>query len=151
MRYELESFRHALRGKQLYDAIHFSRNLKIVCYPFSHLYQKIHYVPCLGVNLRTVKRIKKQLDIVVRNCWDTVSMVKTKVWQLGSVYISYQVGSAWRHSKMRKGQFLSQAMRDKTKNCAAKLLTNLKHHCQLNMLWFFSDEKNFYQDQMLNS
>ena len=50
--------------------------------------------------------------------------------------------------KMRKGQFL---LKDKRKDCTAKLLHKLKHPHQLKMLWFFSDEKNFNQDQMVNS
>ena len=54
-------------------------------------------------------------------------------------------------SKMRKGKFLSHSMKDKRKDCIAKLLNKLKHPLQLNMLWFFSDEKNFLQDQMVNS
>ena len=39
--------------------------------------------------------------------------------------------------KSRKGQFLLHAMKDK-KDLTAKL--------QLNMLWFFSDDKTFSQD-----
>ena len=50
--------------------------------------------------------------------------------------------------KMRKGQFLSQVMKEKRKDCMAKLLNQFKHHLQPNMLCFFSDEKNFYQDQV---
>ena len=51
---------------------------------------------------------------------------------------------------MRKGQFLSQVMKDKRKDHAAKLLNKLKHPLQLKILWLFSNEKNFCQDQMLN-
>ena len=46
-------------------------------------------------------------------------------------------------NKMRKGQFLLQAIKEKRKNCAAKLLNKLKHFLLPNMLWFFSDEKKF--------
>ena len=44
--------------------------------------------------------------------------------------------------KMRKDQFLSQAMKDKWKDHTEKLLNKLKHLLQPNMLWFFSYEKN---------
>ena len=39
--------------------------------------------------------------------------------------------------KMRKGQFLSQAMKDKSKDCTEKLLNKLKYLLKANMLWFF--------------
>lgn len=53
--------------------------------------------------------------------------------------------------KMRKGQFLSQKMQEKRLKHAKKLLNKLKHPLKPNMLWFFSDEKNFCQDQKINS
>ena len=52
--------------------------------------------------------------------------------------------------KIRKSQFLSQDMKDKRKDRAAKLFNKLKHPLQTKML-FFSDEKNFYQVQIVNS
>ena len=39
--------------------------------------------------------------------------------------------------KRKKGQFLSQAVKDKSKEHAAKLFNKLKHPFQLNILWFF--------------
>ena len=42
-------------------------------------------------------------------------------------------------------------MKDRRKYSTAKLLNKLKHLLQLNMLWFFSDDKNFCRDHMVNS
>ena len=50
--------------------------------------------------------------------------------------------------KKRKSQFLSQAMKNKRKDCVAKLLNKFKYSLLLKMLWFFSDEKIFCQDHM---
>ena len=38
-------------------------------------------------------------------------------------------------------KFLSQAMKNKMKDDAAKLFNKLKHPFQLNILWFFSNQK----------
>ena len=53
--------------------------------------------------------------------------------------------------KIKKGQFLSQAMKDKRKDSALKFFNKLKHILQPNIPWFFSDEKIFCPDQMMNS
>ena len=53
--------------------------------------------------------------------------------------------------KIRNGQFLSQAMKEKRKDHTAKLLNKLKYSFEPNMLWFFPVEKNFCQDQIVNS
>ena len=49
----------------------------------------------------------------------------------------------------------SQILTQKTKNLrlikSVRLLNKLKHPKKPNMLWFFSDEKNFCQDQVHNS
>ena len=49
----------------------------------------------------------------------------------------------------------SQILTEKTKNLrlikSVRLLTKLKHPNKPNMLWFFSEEKNFCQDQVHNS
>ena len=49
----------------------------------------------------------------------------------------------------------SQILTEKTKNLrlikSIRLLNKLKHPKKPNMLWFFSDEKNFCQDQVQNS
>ena len=42
-------------------------------------------------------------------------------------------------------------MKDNWKNCSAKPLNKLQHPLQPNMLWFFSEEKNFSLGQMVNS
>ncbi len=52
--------------------------------------------------------------------------------------------------KMRKGQLLSAKMQeDRFKK--SKMLNKLKFPLENDMLWFFSDEKNFCQDQTHNS
>ena len=52
---------------------------------------------------------------------------------------------------MRKEQFLSQAMKDKRKDRAAKLFNKLKHPPKQNMPWYFSDEKNCCWSLIVNS
>ena len=53
--------------------------------------------------------------------------------------------------KMKKGQLLTaKAKKKRLKHCQ-KLLNKLKHPLQRNMIWFFSDKKNFCQDQAVNN
>ena len=42
-------------------------------------------------------------------------------------------------------------MKDERNNRCAKPFNKLKHPLQLNMFWFFSDDQNFCQDQIVNS
>jgi hypothetical protein len=51
---------------------------------------------------------------------------------------------------MRKGQFMSEATKNRRLHKAKKLLIRLKHPVAANQLVFFSDEKNFTQDQKVN-
>ena len=51
---------------------------------------------------------------------------------------------------MQTGQLLTQATKDRRLLNSTKLLNKLKHPKESNMLWFFSDEKNFCQDQAHN-
>lgn len=51
---------------------------------------------------------------------------------------------------LRKAQLLTEKMKDNRKGKAAALLNNLKHQT-CGLLKFFSDEKNFDQDQKVNS
>ena len=53
--------------------------------------------------------------------------------------------------KMRKGQLLTAEVKEKQSKHCQKLLNKLKHPLQSDMIWFFSDEKNFCQDQAVNS
>ena len=55
-----------------------------------------------------------------------------------------------RSYRLQTGQFLSEAMKDRRLKKARILLNKLKHPKDENMLWFFSDEKNFCQDQKFN-
>ncbi len=51
---------------------------------------------------------------------------------------------------MRRGQFMSAAMKIRREDKAKKLLAKIKHPTVPNQLIFFSDEKNFTQDQKVN-
>ena len=51
---------------------------------------------------------------------------------------------------MRRGQFLSERTRENRLTRAKRLLNKLKHPEEPGMLWFFSDEKIFVQDQKVN-
>ena len=51
---------------------------------------------------------------------------------------------------MRKGQFMSARTREQRFIRAQRLLSKLKHSEISDMLWFYSDEKNFDQDQKVN-
>ncbi|QQP48524.1 Uncharacterized protein FKW44_008881, partial [Caligus rogercresseyi] len=52
--------------------------------------------------------------------------------------------------KRRKGQILTEKAQENRFNKALKLLNKLKHLVHNETLWFFSDEKNFTQDQKNN-
>jgi hypothetical protein len=51
---------------------------------------------------------------------------------------------------MRRGQFMSEATKTRRLEKAKKLLARIKHPAVPNPLIFFSDEKNFTQDQKVN-
>lgn len=51
---------------------------------------------------------------------------------------------------IRRGQFMSQKTRENRVIRARRLLNKLKHPEEPGILWFFSDEKNFVQDQKVN-
>ena len=53
-------------------------------------------------------------------------------------------------ARMQTGQLLTKATKDRRLLNSTKLLNKLKHPKESNMLWFFSDEKNFCQDQAHN-
>ena len=46
---------------------------------------------------------------------------------------------------------LSQSLKDKRKDCVAKLLNKYKLPQQLNILYFDSDKKIFFKNQMVNA
>ena len=52
--------------------------------------------------------------------------------------------------RMQTGQLLTQVTKDRRLLNSTKLLNKLKRPKESNMLWFFSDEKNFCQDQAHN-
>lgn len=83
---------------------------------------------------RSIRSMSKELDVApntVKSCLNT-----------DLHYKSY---------KMQMGQILSPAVKNRRIINSVKLLNKLKHPKNPNMLWFFSDEKNFCQDQAQNS
>ena len=140
---------------------------------------------CLGINLRTVQRIRKEFDesngdyegtaarkphsdrsdkkrtpefvaaiqaIIDKNPSQSIRSIARNMG-VSEFLIRQVVHENIRYFsyKMRRDQFLSQAMKDKRKDCAIKVLNKLKHPLQPNTLWFFSDEKCFCQNRMVNS
>lgn len=55
-----------------------------------------------------------------------------------------------RSYRRQTGQFLSDSMKERRLAKSVKLLSKLKHPKEPGMIWFFSDEKNFCQDQLVN-
>ena len=53
--------------------------------------------------------------------------------------------------KRRKGQILTANAKENRLTKAKKLLNKLTHPVEPGMIWFFSDEKNFCQDQLHNT
>ena len=53
--------------------------------------------------------------------------------------------------KMKKGQLLTAKAKEKRLKHCQKLLNKLKHPLHRNMIWFFSDKKNFCRDQAVNN
>ncbi len=53
--------------------------------------------------------------------------------------------------KRRKGQLLTEKTRQNRLTKAKKLLNKVKHPAEAQTIWFFSDEKNFCQDQKHNT
>lgn len=53
--------------------------------------------------------------------------------------------------KMRKGQLLTEKMKENRLKKSIRLLNKLKSPLEPGMVWIFSDEKNFCQDQLHNS
>ncbi len=56
----------------------------------------------------------------------------------------------YRSYGMRRGQFMSEATKARRLEKSKKLLAKIKHPSVPNQLIFFSDEKNFTQDQKIN-
>lgn len=55
-----------------------------------------------------------------------------------------------RSYRLQTGQLLSEGTRKRRFEKSKRLLNRLKHPKEPEMLWFFSDEKNFCQDQKFN-
>ena len=111
---------------------------------------------CLGINLRTVQcwmnpmvitkawqhrsiiPIRKELDLLLRShtiiVKDPRKSIRSIAWVIGvSEFLIKQVV----REDMWKEQFLSEAMKDKRKDCTTKHLKKLEQPLQLNIFWFF--------------
>ena len=55
-----------------------------------------------------------------------------------------------RSYQMQTGHMLDEKVKDRRLLKSIRLLNKLKHTKEPNMIWFFSDEKNFCQDKMHN-
>ena len=51
---------------------------------------------------------------------------------------------------MKRGQFISETTKENRLVRSKRLVSKLKHPAEQDILWFFSDEKNFDQDQKVN-
>ncbi len=61
-----------------------------------------------------------------------------------TVWITIKQELQYKSYVLRKGQFMSEATRNRCLQKAKKLLSRLKHPIAANQLIFFSNEKNFY-------
>jgi hypothetical protein len=82
---------------------------------------------------RSVRSLARELKI-------SEFVVRKKMMQ-DICYMSYS---------LRRGQFLSQATKERRLEKAKLMLNKLKNPAANNQLIFFSDEKNFSQDQKVN-
>ena len=158
---KVESIGYYLWGKKHDNTIHSSRNLEMACCTAQHSCQNLqdkkfcvfscrgfekNGISSLGIMkiwlLRTLSLIdkKKILNLLLRSSWlitisASQSSLQPGTWEWLSFY---QAGIA-RHSVFfiqdEKGPILSQTMKDKRKDYAARLLNKLKYLFQMNMLY----------------
>ena len=92
-------------------------------------------------------------DLMLSECWSSLlksrrSLTKNPGWKKGVeekiIRLVVHEGICYVAYKMRKGQFLLKVMQEKQMNHTKKLINNLKHPLQPNMLWFLT----FCQDQI---
>ena len=93
-------------------------------------------------------------------CWVNYNHFKLLLWYISFVlstlhqswynWLLYvRIEAPW-YSLTYFTRSVGWAMKNKRKKCTANLWNLLKHPLQPKILWFFSDEKNFCRDQMVN-
>ena len=102
--------------------------------------------------LRTAKFVDKVKNVISKDPGKSMRAI-AKDMKTSEALIRKCVSEDLRYKsyKMRKGQLLTAKAKEKRLKHSKKLLNKLKHPLQTNMIWFFSDEKNFCQDQAVNS
>lgn len=68
----------------------------------------------------------------------------------GTIHRTIHEDLRYRSYVLKRGQFMDKAMQERRLTKAKKLLNEVKHPEKTNLLRFFSDEKNFDQDQKVN-
>ena len=102
--------------------------------------------------LRTVKFTNRVKNAIDKDPGKSMCMI-AKDTRMSEALIRRCVSKDLRYKsyKMKKGQLLTAKAKEKRLKHCQKLLNKLKHPLQRNMIWFFSDEKNFCQDQAVNN
>ena len=99
-------------------------------------------------NVDFVKRVEAMIDInpskSMRSMTAELGVDKRTIQRCVDEDLHYK------SYRMQTGQLLTQATKDRRLLNSTKLLNKLKRPKESNMLWFFSNEKNFYQDQAHN-
>ncbi len=88
--------------------------------------------------------VSKDLGRTMRSMAQEMNVSRTTVRKMVSEDLRYKSYA------MRRGQFMSEATKTRRLEKAKKLLARIKHPTVPNPLIFFSDEKNFTQDQKVN-
>ena len=102
--------------------------------------------------VRSVAWIKKLQELIDLDHTRSLSDLSTEM-ECGksTVALAIKEDLKYRSYRRQTGQFLSKKLMERRVLKCCKLLNMLKHPKEPRMLWFFSDEKNFCQDQVHNS
>ena len=102
--------------------------------------------------LRTAKFINRVKNAINKDLGKSMRAI-AKDMRMSEALIQRCVSEDLRYKsyKMKKGQSLTAKAKKKQLKHCQKLLNKLKHPLQCNMIWFFSDKKNFCQDQAVNN
>ncbi|MCP3661159.1 MAG: hypothetical protein GY696_01480 [Gammaproteobacteria bacterium] len=102
--------------------------------------------------VRSKEWIKKLQNLIDKDPTTSTRRLATEMNCAHTTIIkSIQQDLQSRSYRRQTGQFLSQALIDRRLMKCTKLLNMLKHPQEQEMIWFFSDEKNFCQDQFHNA
>ena len=95
-----------------------------------------------------VKEIKQTVDANPRNSMR--SLAKHYKVSEGTIRNVVHENMGYKSYALKKGQFLSQKMKENRLLKSKLLLNKFKDPATQDLVWFFSDEKNFDQDQKVN-